>query len=306
MSDLDLEDDVSLYANLFGFLGAPVGRERKDAPADVAILGVPYDLGTTGRSGTRSGPSAIRQASGNLRWEEARWPWTYALADHLRLIDCGDLIFTPGDSAGFCSALQDKASELIASGKTLLSFGGDHFVTLPLLRAHHAAYGEMALIHFDAHTDTYQWGGDYDHGTMFYRAPKEGLIDPTASVQIGIRTEYDYANHPFKVLDADAVNTRSISELVGEIRACVGGRRIYLSFDIDCLDPAFAPGTGTPVAGGVTSKSALQIIRGLKGLDIVGMDIVEVAPSYDHAEMTALAAATLATEMLYLQVERSK
>ena len=306
MSDLDLEDDVSLYANLFGFLGAPVGRERKDAPADVAILGVPYDLGTTGRSGTRSGPSAIRQAYGNLRWEEARWPWTYALADHLRLVDCGDLIFTPGDSAGFCSALQDKASELIASGKTILSFGGDHFVTLPLLRAHHAAYGEMALIHFDAHTDTYQWGGDYDHGTMFYRAPKEGLIDPTASVQIGIRTEYDYANHPFKVLDADAVNTRSISELVGEIRARVGERRIYLSFDIDCLDPAFAPGTGTPVAGGVTSNSALQIIRGLKGLDIVGMDIVEVAPSYDHAEMTALAAATLATEMLYLQVERSK
>lgn len=306
MSDLDLEDDVSLYANLFGFLGAPVGRERKDAPADVAILGVPYDLGTTGRSGTRSGPSAIRQASGNLRWEEARWPWTYALADHLRLVDCGDLIFTPGDSAGFCSALQDKASELIASGKTLLSFGGDHFVTLPLLRAHHAAYGEMALVHFDAHTDTYQWGGEYDHGTMFYRAPKEGLIDPTASVQIGIRTEYDYANHPFKVLDADAVNTRSISELVGEIRARVGERRIYLSFDIDCLDPAFAPGTGTPVAGGVTSNSALQIIRGLKGLDIVGMDIVEVAPSYDHAEMTSLAAATLATEMLYLQVERSK
>lgn len=306
MSDLDLEDDVSLYANLFGFLGAPVGRERKDAPADVAILGVPYDLGTTGRSGTRSGPSAIRQASGNLRWEEARWPWTYALADHLRLIDCGDLIFTPGDSAGFCSALQDKASELIASGKTILSFGGDHFVTLPLLRAHHDAYGEMALIHFDAHTDTYQWGGDYDHGTMFYRAPKEGLIDPTASVQIGIRTEYDYVNHPFKVLDADAVNTRSISELVGEIRARVGERRVYLSFDIDCLDPAFAPGTGTPVAGGVTSNSALQIIRGLKGLDIVGMDIVEVAPSYDHAEMTALAAATLATEMLYLQVERSK
>ena len=306
MSDLDLEDDVSLYANLFGFLGAPVGRERKDAPADVAILGVPYDLGTTGRSGTRSGPSAIRQASGNLRWEEARWPWTYALADHLRLVDCGDLIFTPGDSAGFCSALQDKASELIASGKTLLSFGGDHFVTLPLLRAHHAAYGEMALVHFDAHTDTYQSGGEYDHGTMFYRAPKEGLIDPTASVQIGIRTEYDYANHPFKVLDADDVNTRSISELVGEIRARVGERRIYLSFDIDCLDPAFAPGTGTPVAGGVTSNSALQIIRGLKGLDIVGMDIVEVAPSYDHAEMTALAAATLATEMLYLQVERSK
>ncbi len=303
--DLDLEDDVSLYANLFGFLGAPVGRERKGAPADVAVLGVPYDLGTTGRSGTRSGPAAIRQASGNLRWEEARWPWTYALADHLRLIDCGDLIFTPGDSAAFCSALQDRAAEVIGSGKVLLSLGGDHFITLPLLRAHHAVYGQMALIHFDAHTDTYQWGGEYDHGTMFHRAPEEGLIDPAASIQIGIRTEYDYEKHLFKVLDADTVNNQPIGETVSSIRERVGQRKVYLSFDIDCLDPAFAPGTGTPVAGGVSSNTALQIIRGLKGLDIVGMDIVEVAPSYDHAETTALAAATLATEMLYLQVERS-
>ena len=302
--DNDIQDDVSLYGNLFGFLGASVGQEPKGGPADVAILGVPYDLGTTGRSGTRSGPAAIRHASGNLRWEEARWPWAYALADHLRLIDCGDLVFRPGDSAGFCLALEDRAVELMRAGKTLLCLGGDHFITLPLLRAHHAIHGELALIHFDAHTDTYQNGGEYDHGTMFYRAPKEGLIDPSVSIQIGIRTEYDRAAHAFEVLDADFVNNAMISDVISRVRNRVGSRKIYLSIDIDCLDPAFAPGTGTPVAGGLSSNQLLQIIRGLKGLDIVGMDIVEVAPSYDHAETTALAAATLATELLYLQVER--
>ena len=194
--------------------------------------------------------------------------------------------------------------ELLRSGKTLLSFGGDHFVTLPLLRAHHAVHGELALIHFDAHTDTYEQGGEFDHGTMFYRAPREGLIDPACSVQVGIRTEYEPLTHGFAVLDADWVNNQGWVSAVEAIRERVGSRKAYLTFDIDCLDPAFAPGTGTPVAGGLASNTALQILRGLKGLDIVGMDVVEVAPAYDHAEITALAAATLSLELLYLQVER--
>ncbi|MCP4828706.1 MAG: agmatinase [Proteobacteria bacterium] len=304
MVDSDIKDDVSLYANLFGFLGCPLSHDPLSEPADVAVLGVPYDLGTTGRAGTRSGPAAIRQASGNLRWEEARWPWPYALADHLKVIDCGDLVYAPGDSAAFSQALQDRAMELLRSGKTLLSFGGDHFVTLPLLRAHHAVHGELALIHFDAHTDTYEQGGEFDHGTMFYRAPREGLIDPACSVQVGIRTEYEPLTHGFAVLDADWVNNQGWVSAVEAIRERVGSRKAYLTFDIDCLDPAFAPGTGTPVAGGLASNTALQILRGLKGLDIVGMDVVEVAPAYDHAEITALAAATLSLELLYLQVER--
>ena len=299
-----MHDDVSLYANLFGYLGCPLSDDPLQDTADVAILGVPYDLGTSGRAGTRSGPGAIRQASGNLRWEEARWPWPYALADHLKVIDCGDLAYAPGDSAGFTQSLQDRATDILRSGKTLLSFGGDHFITLPLLRAHHAVHGELALVHFDAHTDTYEQGSEFDHGTMFRRAPREGLIDTDCSIQVGIRTEYEPSTHAFTVLDTDWVHNRGPVKVAQAIRDRVGKRKVDLTFDIECLDPAFAPGTGTPVAGGLSSNMALQILRGLKGLDIVGMDVVEVAPAYDQAEVTALAAATLGLEMLYLQVEK--
>ena len=304
MTDTDMHDDVSLYANLFGYLGCPLSDDPLQDTADVAILGVPYDLGTSGRAGTRSGPGAIRQASGNLRWEEARWPWPYALADHLKVIDCGDLAYAPGDSAGFTQSLQDRATDILRSGKTLLSFGGDHFITLPLLRAHHAVHGELALVHFDAHTDTYEQGSEFDHGTMFRRAPREGLIDTDCSIQVGIRTEYEPSTHAFAVLDTDWVHNFGPVKVAQAIRDRVGKRKVYLTFDIDCLDPAFAPGTGTPVAGGLSSNMALQILRGLKGLDIVGMDVVEVAPAYDQAEVTALAAATLGLEMLYLQAEK--
>jgi len=304
VADTDMYDDVSLYANLFGYLGCPLSDDPLHDKADVAILGVPYDLGTSGRAGTRSGPGAIRQASGNLRWEEARWPWPYALADHLKVIDCGDLAYAPGDSAGFTQSLQDRATDILRSGKTLLSFGGDHFITLPLLRAHHAVHGELALVHFDAHTDTYEQGSEFDHGTMFRCAPREGLIDTDCSIQVGIRTEYEPSTHAFTVLDTDWVHNHGPVKVAQAIRDRVAKRKVYLTFDIDCLDPAFAPGTGTPVAGGLSSNMALQILRGLKGLDIVGMDVVEVAPAYDQAEVTALAAATLGLEMLYLQVEK--
>ena len=304
MTEPDMHDDVSLYANLFGYLGCPLSDDPLHDKADVAILGVPYDLGTSGRAGTRSGPGAIRQASGNLRWEEARWPWPYALADRLKVIDCGDLVYAPGDSAGFTQSLQDRAVDILRSGKTLLSFGGDHFITLPLLRAHHAVHGELALVHFDAHTDTYEQGSEFDHGTMFRRAPREGLIDTDCSIQVGIRTEYEPSTHAFAVLDTDWVHNHGPVEVAQAILDRVGKRKVYLTFDIDCLDPAFAPGTGTPVAGGLSSNMALQILRGLKGLDIVGMDVVEVAPAYDQAEVTALAAATLGLEMLYLQAEK--
>ena len=275
-----------------------------EAEVVVGILGVSYDVGTAGRAGTRCGPGGIRQSSGNLRWEEARWQWPYALADRLKVIDCGDLVYAPGDSAGFTQSLQDRAVDILRSGKTLLSFGGDHFITLPLLRAHHAVHGELALVHFDAHTDTYEQGSEFDHGTMFRRAPREGLIDTDCSIQVGIRTEYEPSTHAFAVLDTDWVHNHGPVEVAQAILDRVGKRKVYLTFDIDCLDPAFAPGTGTPVAGGLSSNMALQILRGLKGLDIVGMDVVEVAPAYDQAEVTALAAATLGLEMLYLQAEK--
>ncbi len=199
--------------------------------------------------------------------------------------------------------LQAHAEKLLAAGKRMLSFGGDHFVTLPLLRAHAKHFGKMALVHFDAHTDTYANGCEFDHGTMFYTAPNEGLIDPNHSVQIGIRTEFDKDNG-FTVLDAGQVNDRSVDDVIAQVKQIVGDMPVYLTFDIDCLDPAFAPGTGTPVIGGLTSDRAIKLVRGLKDLNIVGMDVVEVAPAYDQSEITALAAATLALEMLYIQAAK--
>jgi agmatinase len=219
------------------------------------------------------------------------------------VVDCGDVVFDFGDAQDLCDKLQLHAERLLAAGKKLLSFGGDHFVTLPLLRAHAKHFGKMALVHFDAHTDTYANGSKFDHGTMFYHAPNEGLIDPRHSVQIGIRTEYDRDNG-FTVLDAAQVNDRSVEDVLGQIKTIVGDLPVYLTFDIDCLDPACAPGTGTPVIGGLNTDRALKLLRGLQPLNIVGMDVVEVAPAYDNAQITALAAATLALEMLYIQAAK--
>ncbi|MCL4169432.1 UNVERIFIED_CONTAM: hypothetical protein GTU68_064421, partial [Idotea baltica] len=169
--------------------------------------------------------------------------------------------------------------------------------------AHAEHYGKLALIHFDAHTDTYSEAGvDFDHGSMFYHAPKEGLIDTDKSIQIGIRTEYTTEGHLFEVINAADANDLSAETIIKKIKSRVGDDQVpvYITFDVDCLDPAFAPGTGTPVIGGLSSDKVLKIIRGLQGLNIVGMDVVEVSPPYDHADITALAAATIGLEMLYL------
>ncbi len=295
----DFSNSFSMYSNIFGYIGAPLSRNPGDA--DVFIIGLPYDLATTGRSGTRSGPAAIRHASANLRWEEKRFPWHFALFDKIRLADYGDLEFPAGSHETFCHGINQHYDPLLAAGKTILSFGGDHFVTLPLIRAHHRVHGKMAMIHFDAHTDTYpEEGSIYNHGSMFYHAPREGLIDADKSIQIGIRTEYTESKHEFEVINAAEANDMNTGTIVSRIKHRVGNMPCYLTFDIDCLDPSYAPGTGTPVVGGLSSDRALKIIRGLVGLNLVGMDLVEVAPSYDHAEITALAGATLGLEMLYV------
>lgn len=293
-------EDPSLYANVFSFMGLPLSRELGGSE-QVVVMGIPYDLATTGRAGARSGPAAIRQASAHLRWEEKRWPWEFALRDRLQCLDYGDLQFASGDSQDLVRKVTEEATRIVSSGKTLLSLGGDHLVTLPLLRAHAATHGKLALIHFDAHTDTYAQHEKYDHGSMFYHAPKEGLIDTEGSVQIGIRTDYGVADHPFAVIDADAAIEETAQSIAAQIRARVGDRPAYLTFDIDCLDPAYAPGTGTPVVGGLSTSKALRIIRALAGLNIVGFDVVEVSPAYDREQVTALAAATLALEFLYLR-----
>ncbi len=292
-------DSPSIYANRFSYMGAPLSREPEDA--DVFVVGLPYDLGASGRSGTRGGPGGIRSASANLRWEEKRWPWDFSLFERIRVADYGDIEVPTGNHDAFFARVAEDYGKLHAAGKTVLSLGGDHFVTLPLLRAHHAHFGKLAMIHFDAHTDTYQEEGSvYDHGSMFYHAPREGLIDADKSIQIGIRTEYTESQHEYEVISAAAANDMSADAIVERIHQRVGDVPCYLTFDIDCLDPCYAPGTGTPVIGGLTTDRALKIIRGLQGINLVGMDLVEVAPSFDHAEITSLAGATLALEMLYV------
>ncbi|WP_298776612.1 agmatinase [uncultured Shewanella sp.] len=300
MSTIADKADYSLYSNAFGYLRQPLDFNPIASEADVVVLGLPFDMATTGRSGGRMGPGAIRQASVNLAWEEKRWPWDFHLCKHINIVDAGDLVYDCGDAEDFTARVEQFASKIVDSDKALLSFGGDHFVTLPLLRAHFKKHGKMALLHFDAHTDTYSQGSRYDHGTMFYHAPKEGIIDAKHSVQIGIRTEYDKQTHAFNVIDAASANDLSVDDIVSQVKACVGDRPLYITFDIDCLDPAFAPGTGTPVCGGLSSDKALKIIRSLKDMNIVGMDVVEVAPSYDSSDITALAGATLGLEMLHV------
>lgn len=300
MTTIADKPDYSLYSNAFGYLRLPLNFRPLESDADVVVLGLPFDMATTGRSGGRMGPGAIRQASVNLAWEESRWPWQFKLSDHIKVVDAGDLVYDCGDSADFTQRVEDFASAIVESGKAMLSFGGDHFVTLPLLRAHYKKHGKMALLHFDAHTDTYSQGSKYDHGTMFYHAPKEGIIAAEHSIQVGIRTEYDQSSHLFKVIDAAAANEQSADQIVAQIKERVGDMPLYVTFDIDCLDPAFAPGTGTPVCGGLSSDKAMKIIRGLNGMNIVGMDVVEVAPAYDSAEITALAGATLGLELLHV------
>ena len=304
MSKISLEGaNSNTFANIFTFFGYPLSREL-DGEVDVVMMGVPYDLATTARPGTRYGPTGVRQASSQLRWEKTRWPWRFALDDVLSIIDYGDLDYEPGVHSDMADGVTAEAAKILAAGKKLVTVGGDHFISLPLLRAVKEIHGQVALLHFDAHVDNEQSEGQYNHGTVFHHAEQEGLVDPASTVQVGIRTEYDYDDHPFKVLHASWCNNQLAEDIAEEIYRTVGSGPVYLSFDIDCLDPAYAPGTGTPVTGGLTTDKALQILRALGRLDIVAVDLMEVAPAYDHAEITSLAASTLLLEMLYLLASR--
>ena len=201
--------------------------------------------------------------------------------------------------------IENHIDGILRAGAATLVFGGDHYVTYAVLKSHAKKFGKLSLIHFDAHSDT--WADNskrVDHGTMFYHAAKEGLIDDQRSVQIGLRTTND-DTLGFNVLDARWVHNNGPTAVAEEIHRIVGTNQAYLTFDIDCLDPCFAPGTGTPVCGGLSTHQALEIIRGIAGINLVGMDLVEVAPAYDVGEITALAGATLAAEFLCLYASRT-
>lgn len=264
---------------------------------DVAVIGVPFDLATTGRPGARLGPRAIREASAMLAWAPP-YAWDFDPFERLNVIDYGDILIDQGRPERIPDHLAAAFSRIVGAGVTPLALGGDHFLSFPLLRALHAKHGPLALLHFDAHSDT--WAEDeerIDHGTMFYHAARLGLVDPGASIQLGMRT-HNADTHGFRVLDARWLHREGVTTALAQIRERIGERAVHVSFDIDFIDPAFAPGTGTPVVGGFDTHSSLELIRGLGGLNIVGMDVVEVAPAYDHADITALAGASIAHELL--------
>lgn len=283
-----------------------LGIDRSDRGAAICIAGIPFDLGTSNRPGARFGPAAIRQASRML--VDGDHPVARLDPARLPLADIGDFAIALGDLEASLSLIERQARGL----DHLVALGGDHSMTLPLLRALRGQTGPLALVHFDAHVDTWpdSFGQRFGHGSPFYHAIEEGLIDPRRTVQIGIRSPVQNAVHDWTVrqgvtiLGAEDIHVTGPQATAERIRAVIGDRPAYLSFDIDALDPAFAPGTGTPEIGGLFSWQALAILRRLASLSFRGMDVVEVSPPYDHAEVTALAAATIVWEYLALLAPR--
>lgn len=272
---------------------------------DFAIIGIPFDSAASYRVGTRFGPSAIRDISSLTK------PYNPVLGvdifEYCSGVDYGDVKTVPGYIEDSYKEIENELLPLFKSGVIPISMGGDHSVTLPELRACAKANGPVALIHFDSHYDTWEeyFGKPYNHGTPFRHAANEKIIDTSKSIQIGLRgglyTKEDTKMSPnlgFQVLTAVDCHKMGNEEIIRQIKERVGNSKAFLTFDIDFLDPAYAPGTGTPEIGGFTTADALEIIRGLKDLDIVGYDIVEVAPQYDHGQITALAAANLMVEFM--------
>lgn len=276
-------------------------RYTKDlAGVDLAITGVPFDQAVTNRPGTRLGPRAIRAAS-SLQAFDPPYGWGFNPLDEFAVVDYGDVAFDYAAVSDFPARLEAHIAGIIDAGAGALSLGGDHSISLPVLRAHAAKHGPLALIQFDAHTDTWQDTDPsrIDHGTMFYKAVQEGVVDPSRSVQIGIRTEVPDALG-LTIIDAREVHETGARAVAAKARAIVGDTPAYLSFDVDCLDPAYAPGTGTPVWGGLSSAQAAHILRDLAGVRIVGGDVVEVSPPFDVGDITAVAGAHAAYEILCL------
>ena len=290
------------YAGALSFFRRKYTRDLEGV--DLVVSGVPFDTATTNRPGARFGPRAIRAGSTMIAWERP-YGMDYDPFDKLAVVDYGDCFLDFGRPETMPAAIEKHAADIIDQGPALLTLGGDHFITYPLLKAHAKKHGApLSLLHFDAHSDT--WAdeeGRVDHGTMFWHAAREGLVDPAHSVQIGLRTTND-DTMGFNVLDAPWVHENGIDKVIRETRKHLGDRPVYVTFDIDCLDPCYAPGTGTPVCGGLTTHQAQAILRGMMGINLVGMDLVEVAPTYDVGEITALAGATLATEMICIYSAR--
>lgn len=290
------------FENAFGGATSFLRRRyTKDlAGVDLVVTGVPFDQAVTHRPGTRFGPRAIREAS-TLQPYDPPFGWGFDPLSEFTITDYGDLAFDYARTADFPAALHAHIKHILAAGPGTLTLGGDHYITLPILQAYAEKFGPMRVIQFDAHSDL--WADDdltrIDHGTMMYKAVKQGFVDPAHSVQIGIRTECDdYLG--FNMIDAPALHRQTPEAVAARVREIVGEAPCYLTFDIDALDPAFAPGTGTPVWGGLASWQAAAILRALAGINLKGADVVEVSPPYDPTGATAIAGAHVAMELACL------
>ncbi|MCG0287199.1 agmatinase [Streptomyces sp. PSAA01] len=281
--------------------------------ADVAVVGVPFDGGVSYRPGARFGPAAVREASRLLRpYHPGLDVSPFATQ---QVADAGDIAVNPFDIGEAIETIQDAANGLQADGTRLVTIGGDHTIALPLLRAAAQRHGPVAVLHFDAHLDTWDtyFGAEHTHGTPFRRAVEEGVVDTSALSHVGTRgplygkqdlTEDEKLG--FGIVTSADVYRRGADEVADQLRQRIGDRPLYISIDIDCLDPAHAPGTGTPEAGGLTSRELLEILRGLAGCRLVGADVVEVAPAYDHAEITSVAASHVAYDLISLLALQGK
>lgn len=298
------------YAGIATFALLP--RLEEVRRADVAVVGIPFDTGVSYRPGARFGPAHVRESSRLLRpYNQVADVSPFA---ELQVADAGDIAVNPFDIDDAVREIEARADELGAGGMRLLTIGGDHTIALPLLRSVAKRHGPVAVAHFDAHLDT--WDTYFDapvtHGTPFRRASEEGLIDLTASLHIGIRGPLygredlaDDARLGFAIIGAHEVERAGLAAAIDRVHARLGDRPVYVSVDIDVLDPAHAPGTGTPEAGGLTSRELLEFLRALRDHRLVGADVVEVAPAYDHAQLTGIAAAHVAYELITSMVPRS-
>ena len=297
--------EVPRFAGPATFARLP--RRDEVSRCDVAIVGVPFDSAVTYRPGARFGPAAVRQGSRLLRPYHPGLDVQPFAAQ--QVADAGDIACNPFDILEAIRQIEAAAHELLAANRHFVAIGGDHTIALPLLRAVKKRFGPVALLHFDAHLDTWDtyFGAAYTHGTPFRRAFEEGLLLPERSIHVGIRGPLfspqdlvDDAGFGFRIVTAMDLETLGIAGVVERVVARVAGAPLYVSIDIDVLDPAAAPGTGTPEAGGLTSRELLGILRGLRGQRLVSADVVEVSPAFDHAEVTAIAAAHVAYELLSL------
>lgn len=289
------------YAGALSFMRRKYTKNLRDV--DAVVWGIPFDAAVSNRPGTRFGPRAIREASAIFD-NDPQYPFHRDLFAEFAVIDYGDCLFDYGDHAKIPGTIEKEAAKILKSGAFLLTLGGDHFVTWPVLKAHAALHGPLALVHFDAHQDTwFDDGRRIDHGSFVGRAARDGVIDVTHSIQVGIRTHAP-DDCDIRMLYGHEVEDMSAGAIAETILAHVGDRPCYVTFDIDCLDPAYAPGTGTPVAGGPSSAKMLSVIQRLGALDIRGGDVVEVSPPYDHAGITAIAGATVAMYLLALRGEK--